>query len=289
MPIKKQNFEFGADGDGTNAAYANTVASALKGIPNSVFEDVDVTVEPVSFLLPGAGAPTTNTWTMATTAGAVPHSTVAADLGADAPAGWSITNCDSGMTGVTAYAISATAGMAITHAGGDNMDGLAACATKTFGMRIRVRFTKNPGDLNKLDSSDAQVTGNGDKLSGLTNFYFGHAGSGLTVTTNAALGKIGVGNGDRVIVPSWSNQVFTLTSAVTAPLTDQTAGSFTVAESYGTAKTIGDTMIGYVYTAGTKELEECSHRGLCDHSAGVCECFNGYTNDDCGMQQALAA
>jgi hypothetical protein len=43
------------------------------------------------------------------------------------------------------------------------------------------------------------------------------------------------------------------------------------------------------YLKGTKELVECSHRGLCNHDDGLCECFNGYTNDDCGMQQALSA
>jgi hypothetical protein len=42
------------------------------------------------------------------------------------------------------------------------------------------------------------------------------------------------------------------------------------------------------YGHGTKELETCSGRGLCDGSSGVCQCFKGYTLDDCSAQNALA-
>lgn len=33
-------------------------------------------------------------------------------------------------------------------------------------------------------------------------------------------------------------------------------------------------------TAGTKEMIECSGRGLCDTSAGTCTCFKGYGSSD---------
>merc|ERR1712127_1078143 len=33
---------------------------------------------------------------------------------------------------------------------------------------------------------------------------------------------------------------------------------------------------------------QCSNRGLCNTDSGTCECFHGYTNDNCDTQNALA-
>ena len=35
-------------------------------------------------------------------------------------------------------------------------------------------------------------------------------------------------------------------------------------------------------------VDECSMRGICDKTAGVCNCFAGYTGDNCAVMNALA-
>ncbi len=35
-------------------------------------------------------------------------------------------------------------------------------------------------------------------------------------------------------------------------------------------------------------VNQCSNRGICDQSNGLCNCFPGYTNDDCSVQNSIA-
>jgi hypothetical protein len=38
---------------------------------------------------------------------------------------------------------------------------------------------------------------------------------------------------------------------------------------------------------GSKEAAPCSNRGICASSDGICECFEGYTDEHCAVQSAL--
>jgi len=35
-------------------------------------------------------------------------------------------------------------------------------------------------------------------------------------------------------------------------------------------------------------VAECANRGICDRDSGICECFPGYTNDNCDTQSSIA-
>lgn len=95
-----------------------------------------------------------------------------------------------------------------------------------------------------------------------------------------------VENGPDILCNSQSNQLIVtfLTVHGNLPMIDfqrQNVNSFTVTE----------------YAAGNKENLECSGRGLCDHSTGMCNCFEGFGSSngkggrgskrDCGYQEPI--
>jgi len=42
------------------------------------------------------------------------------------------------------------------------------------------------------------------------------------------------------------------------------------------------------HVQGSYQHQECSLRGMCDSSTGICKCFEGYTGDACEVQSSLA-
>merc|ERR1712146_747622 len=59
----------------------------------------------------------------------------------------------------------------------------------------------------------------------------------------------------------------------------------------GAMAKVADSQLRAIYNdqRGTTENKECSGRGLCDETSGLCQCFKGYTDDDCSRQNALSA
>merc|ERR1712167_233693 len=69
--------------------------------------------------------------------------------------------------------------------------------------------------------------------------------------------------------------------------TVSSVASFTVDLAYHTSALANSR--AYNDQRCTTEEVSCSKRGLCDESSGTCQCFKGFTDDDCSRQNALAA
>jgi len=79
----------------------------------------------------------------------------------------------------------------------------------------------------------------------------------------------------------WEGHAYT--HFITTDLSTNWGASISNAAIYHVYKFFPATASTYNYVA------ECSNRGLCDRDTGVCNCFGGYTSDDCSQQSSLSA
>ena len=117
------------------------------------------------------------------------------------------------------------------------------------------------GDRIRVDTGLAANTDNDDLIAGT---FMTHTIDRIDYAITAPIGAV---------------TKFTLNEIVSKE--SSTAGSF--------VPVTGSNHIVYNDQRGTTENKECSGRGLCDGSSGVCACFKGYTDDDCSRQNALAS
>jgi len=327
-PIGAISYDFATAA--TNTALASAIKAALEGIPNSVFEEVDVEVWPIQTPIPGTYACNAAAGTCVLTEDATNLKVENADVLEFAKTDeqtsstitggvhkWGISNClQAGTTGwryATAVDFTTTAGSAAgTDSGGGTTlntgAGTTICRYDMNGFRAKITFNKNPGDLNELTCDADLVTTGEHKDSadpatdivctaqdqntlelGAINTVIGNpigGGNGGQLQTNMDLSQT-MTHGDRIKIGS---DVYTIAGPIVAPGAAATVKIIVEEETAATAAlTDVNTPAAVWYGKGTSERTECSHRGLCNHDEGLCECFTGYTHDDCSMQDALNA
>lgn len=146
----------------------------------------------------------------------------------------------------------------------------------------------------------------------------GESDSAITVTSNWGFG-FDLAAGDQIMAGE-STHFDALMSVTTAFAGGHAGGTIAVASSAGATSATGSAtsatgafvpaqaaatsaLYKVLNTNGYKPIlvtetwdqttyqyvSQCSNRGACDGSTGICACFKGYTNDNCDTQNMLAA
>jgi hypothetical protein len=137
----------------------------------------------------------------------------------------------------------------------------------------QITFISNTGDVPALGFRDASTSSPTDTFEELSAM--------ITHNTHDAAGK-----SKANLMTYFGAHAIGLTSLPLPLTTETTAFGGTWKVNY--APPHSGSLFLTEARKGTQENSECSNRGLCDYDTGLCKCFNGFTDDDCSVQNALA-
>jgi hypothetical protein len=148
--------------------------------------------------------------------------------------------------------------------------GISCAATdKTPLMTIKSTKSGGVGHVNTASSDREIVISDGSS----------------TATTVQDQNEVFIGDRIRILTSSTGNYETRTVDSITYSST----GEIEKLHMDSDMITAADDQVIYIDSSGTTELSECSNRGMCDESSGVCECFTGYKYDDCSSQDSLFA
>jgi hypothetical protein len=111
---------------------------------------------------------------------------------------------------------------------------------------------------------------------------YAHGDLAMTVSAAVAAGtSIGTSAGCRRGAPT---NIHTVGGTATV-VTGMTADLYKVINGPGY---VGSLVTEHATPTTFQYVSQCSNRGTCDASTGVCKCFKGYSNDNCDTQNMLA-
>lgn len=137
----------------------------------------------------------------------------------------------------------------------------------------QITFISNTGDVPALGFRDTNTS----------NDTFVDLNTKMDFTVNNATD----GKKNKELMTYFGAHALGLTDSLSTTETAAFGGTFLV--DYASGQTAnGKDLFLTEARMGTQENDECSNRGLCDYDTGLCKCFNGFTDDDCSVQNALA-
>jgi len=178
-----------------------------------------------------------------------------------------------------------------------------------FGASTKFHVYTTTGTLNLVDSSETAATyDSGDSAAyTMTRKYSDSMYTTADLSCEGTTKKYCLNKNDVVLFintdmtsttlpknPAYTNmytvqKIYTAENSEAHPFQIVLDGGVNAGYTSGTG--VSASVYKFIPPAGAAAYNyvgECSNRGICDSTLGVCTCFAGYTSDNCGTQNALA-